>query len=166
MYHHVVFGKIIVSSRYKHSNHFFKMYNFIPFVTERIKCHKIHYSHFKLTFGVLSLANALILFLFSSLFCNVSGSIASLIRKTGNHPHLHKDNLLRYTTAPDMKMLQYSQESYEYANDYSKERTMVNSETALENKVQNQLLRDMGLRRFPNTKQVLCLFKCAFPLYH
>ena len=115
-------------------------------------------------FGVLSLANVLILFLCSSLFCNVSGSIASLIRKTGKHPHLHKDISLRSTTAPDMKMLQYSQESYEYANDYSKEHTMVNSETALENKVQNQLLRDMGLQRFPNTKQVPCLFKSAFPL--
>ena len=140
----------------------------IPFVTEPMKCSKTGYGHFKFTFGVLSMANALILFLCSSLFCNVSGSIASLIRKTGNHPHLHKDISLRSTTAPDMKMLQYSQESYEYANDYSKEHTMGNSENALENKVQNQLLRDMGLQRFPNTKQVLCLFKCAFQLalYH
>ena len=71
---------------------------------------------------------------------------------------------MRSTTAPDMKMLQYSQESYEYTNDYSKERTMLKSETALEYKVQNQLLRDMGLQKFPNTKQVLYLFKCTFPL--
>ena len=163
MRHHVVVCKVVVISRYRHSTHFLKMNILIPFVTELIKCYKIHYGHFKLTFGVLSLANILILFLCLSLFCNVSGSIASLRSKTGDHSHFHKKLSLRSTTAPDMKMLQYSQESYEYANDYSKEHTMLKSETALENKVQNQLLRDMGLQKFPNTKQVLCLFKCIFP---
>ena len=160
----MVFCKIIVSSSYRQSNHFRKMNILIPFVAEPMKCSKTGHGHFKSTFGVLSMANALMLFLYSSLICNVSASIASLRRKTGNHPDFHKEILLRSTTAPDMKMLQYSQESYEYANDYSKEHTMLKSETALENKVQNQLLRDMGLQKFPNTKQVLWLFKCFPPL--
>ena len=164
MYYNVGFNKIIVSSRYKHSNYFRKMSILIPFVTELMKCFKAGYCHFKFTLGAFSLANSLIVFLCSGLFCNVSGSIVSLRRNIGNHPHFNKEISMRSTTAPDMKMLQYSQESYEYTNDYSKERTMLKSETALENKVQNQLLRDMGLQKFPNTKQVLSLFKCNFPL--
>ena len=94
-----------------------------------------------------------VIFVQSLLFSNVLSSSVYL-----SHKIRHKSKSTQNQPSNDLPKSQEmvnSIESYEYPGDYSAENSLHNvKQSSSEHKVQNLLLKDMGLQKMPNMKTV------------
>ena len=99
-----------------------------------------------------------VIFLQSLLFSNVLSSSVYL-----SHKIHHKSKSTQNHPSNDLTKSQEivnSIESYEYPGDYSAENSFHNlKQSSSEHKVQNLLLKDMGLQKMPNMKTVNILIR-------
>ena len=89
----------------------------------------------------------------SLMFTNVTCSSLYLSHKIHHRSKIIKDNTDVHKRLPLSKEVP-GEISYEYPGDYSIENNMPNSVLSHEHKVQNQLIKDMGLQTFPDARKV------------
>ena len=92
-------------------------------------------------------------FFISLLLTNVTCSSLYLSQKILHRSKVAKDNTHVHNKLP-LNREHPSENSYEYPGDYSIENDMPASVLSHEHKVQNQLLKDMGLQKFPDARKV------------
>ena len=94
-----------------------------------------------------------VILLNSLMFTNVTCSSLYLSHKIHHRSKIAKDSTDVHKILPLSKEIP-GENSYEYPGDYSIENNLPNSALSHEQKVQNQLIKDMGLQTYPDARKV------------